>query len=115
MLAQLPGGQLVLCLAGNPLAALMGLFSVGGPVFAALSGRSAESTHLVRLATDVAGSPTATRLLPYSLSEGLASPTPWTGSAMMRGLASAEGVLIVPPEGAPVGSELDALSLPWSR
>ena len=115
MLAQLPGGQLVLCLAGNPLAALMGLFSVGEPVLAALSGRSAASTHRIRMSTDVAGSPTATRLLPYSLSEGLASPTPWTGSAMMRGLASADGVLIVPPEGAPAGSELDALSLPWSR
>ena len=115
MLAQLPGGQLVLCLPGNPLAALMGLFTAGGPVLAALSGRSEISTHRIRLATDVAGSPTATRLLPYSLDEKLASPTLWTGSAMMRGLASADGVLVVPPEGAAAGSELDALPLPWSR
>ena len=115
MLAQLPGGQLVLCLAGNPLAALMGLFSIGWPVLGALSGRSEVSTHRVRLAADVAGSPNATRLLPYSGASGRATPTAWTGSAMMRGLASADGVLVVPPNGATAGSEIDALLLPWSR
>jgi molybdopterin molybdotransferase len=115
MLARLPGGQLVLSLAGNPLAAMMGLVSVGAPVLAALSGRSEASTHRIRLSTDVTGSPTATRLLPYSLDDGLATPTAWTGSAMMRGLAAADGVLIVPPEGASSGDELDALPLPWLR
>ncbi|MBG6054240.1 molybdenum cofactor synthesis domain-containing protein [Salinibacterium sp. CAN_S4] len=115
MLAILPSGQLVLSLAGNPLAAMMGLFSLGAPVLAALSGWSEASTHRIGLATDVSGSPAATRLLPYSVSEGLATPTAWTGSAMMRGLAAADGVLIVPPEGASAGDELEALRLPWSR
>ncbi len=115
MFARLPSGQLVLCLAGNPLAALMGLFSVGAPMLAVLSGRAEASTRLVRLAVDVQGAPHATRLLPYSLASGVAAPAAWTGSAMMRGLASADGVLVIPPQGAQAGSELEALPLPWAR
>jgi molybdopterin molybdotransferase len=114
MLARLPGGQLVLCLAGNPLAALMGLISVGAPVLVALAGRAEASTHRIRLGEDVPGSAAATRLLPYVLDSGFATPTAWAGSAMMRGLASAEGVLVVPPAGAIAGGEVEALPLPWS-
>ncbi|MGV8896523.1 MAG: molybdopterin molybdotransferase MoeA [Rhodoglobus sp.] len=114
MLAQLPGGQFVVCLAGNPLAAFMGLLSVGAPLIAALAGRPVASLHQIELATDVAGTPSATRLEPYSLTEGLATPTDWNGSAMMRGLASAHGVLVIPPGGATAGRILEALSLPWA-
>ncbi len=114
MLARLPGGQFVVCLAGNPLAALMGLFSVGAPLIAALAGWPVASVREVILAADVEGTARATRLLPFSLNSGLATPTAWTGSAMMRGLASADGVLVVPPGGATAGSTLEALRLPWA-
>ena len=113
MLAQLPGGQFVVCLPGNPLAAIMGLLTVGAPLVAALGGRDVTPTYLVDLAGDVPGALSATQLLPYTTGSGRASPTAWRGSAMMRGLAAADGVLVIPPGGATTASAVEALPLPW--
>jgi hypothetical protein len=49
--------------------------------------------------------PEATRLVPVRA--GL-DEVAWTGSAMMRGLAAATGVLVVPPVG-----DGQLLELPW--
>jgi hypothetical protein len=50
--------------------------------------------------------PTATRLVPIRGDEGEVA---WTGSAMMRGLAGASGVLVVPSRG-----EGALLTPPWT-
>lgn len=112
-LSVLPGGQFVVSLPGNPLAAFMGLFTVAVPLVATLAGRPTDDLERVRVGVDVPGVASATQLLPYTRAGGVATPTAWNGSAMMRGLAAAEGVLVVPPGGAISGSAIDALPLPW--
>lgn len=114
MLGRLPGGQLVVCLPGNPLAALMGLLSIGAPAIAVLAGRAQPPRLRVRLASGIAGSSRASALVPCSIDSGVATPLAWTGSAMMRGLASADAVLIVPPGGSPADGAVEALPLPWT-
>jgi molybdopterin molybdotransferase len=43
----------------------------------------------------------------------MASPAQQTGPGMMRGLASADGVLVVPPHGVQLGEMVPAFALPW--
>jgi molybdopterin molybdotransferase len=57
--------------------------------------------------------PGRTRLMPFRLLYGMASPAQHTGPGMMRGLASADGVLVVPPHGVQLGEMVPAFALPW--
>ena len=47
--------------------------------------------------------PGRTRLMPFRLLYGMASPAQHTGPGMMRGLAAADGVLVVPAARRPAG------------
>ena len=47
-------------------------------------------------------------LVPYSEIDGRAVVAHWRGAAMLRGLAAATGILIVPPD-----SPAESLPLPW--
>ncbi|MFP7761342.1 molybdopterin molybdotransferase MoeA [Marisediminicola sp. LYQ85] len=123
LLATLPDGRLVVGLPGNPLAAMMGVLTLLEPVIASLLGRATPPLGAVELAADVAATPAAsrpTRLVPYVLSReesaarSGAVATPWTGSAMLRGLAEAAGVLVIPPDGAARGETVEVLRLPWT-
>lgn len=38
---------------------------------------------------------------------------PSCGSAMLRGLAQATGLVVIPPPGADEGDEVEYLPLPW--
>ncbi|MGB3910516.1 MAG: molybdopterin molybdotransferase MoeA [Pseudolysinimonas sp.] len=106
LLAQLPGGTLVLGLAGNPLAAMLGLLSLGDVLIAGFTGRVIAPLVTVPVPESVKRHPEATRLVPVRA--GL-DEVEWTGAAMMRGLAAATGVLVVPPVG-----DAEVLPLPWS-
>jgi len=105
LLARLPDGRLVLGLAGNPLAALLGLLSLGDVLVAGFTGRVLPPLASVPIPASVKRHPHATRLVPVRA--GL-DEVQWTGSAMMRGLAAATGVLVVPAAG-----DGDVLPLPW--
>jgi molybdopterin molybdotransferase len=106
LLARLPGGALVLGLAGNPLAAMLGLLSLGDVLIAGFTGRVIAPLVTVPVPDSVKRHPEATRLVPVRA--GL-DEVEWTGAAMMRGLAAATGVLVVPPVG-----DAEVLPLPWS-
>lgn len=106
LLARLPDGRLVLGLPGNPLAAMLGLLSLGDVLVAGFTGRVLPPLVRVPVPASVLRHPDATRLVPVRA--GL-DEVQWTGSAMMRGLAAATGVLVVPPVG-----DADVLPLPWS-
>jgi molybdopterin molybdotransferase len=106
LLARLPGGPLVLGLAGNPLAAMLGLLSLGDLLIAGFTGRIVPPLVTVPVPASVKRHPEATRLVPVRA--GL-DEVEWTGAAMMRGLAAATGVLVVPPVG-----DAEVLPLPWS-
>ena len=59
--------------------------------------------------------PGRTRLMPFRLVYGMASPAQHTGPGMMRGLAAADGVLVVPPHGVQLGEPVPAFALPWGK
>lgn len=106
-IARLPDGRLVVALPGNPLAAMVAAITLLEPLLAGLAGREPVPTSVVR-DTDAEGRAGTTVLVPYTHVDGRAVVATWRGAAMMRGLAGASGLLIVPPEGAPA-----SLPLPW--
>jgi molybdopterin molybdotransferase len=115
LLARLPGsdsasGLLVLGLAGNPLAAMLGLISLGDVLIAGFTGRVVLPLVTIPVPPSVKRHPEATRLVPVRAGLDGAGhyEVEWTGAAMMRGLAAATGVLVVPPEG-----DAQVLPLPW--
>jgi molybdopterin molybdotransferase len=113
VLAELPDGRFVLGLPGNPLAAMMALSTVGEPLLAALGHGKMPAVQEVQCGTTIEPDPGRTRLMPFRLLYGMASPAQHTGPGMMRGLASADGVMIVPPHGVQLGEPVPAFALPW--
>lgn len=113
VLAELPDGRFVLGLPGNPLAAMMALSTVGAPLLAALGHRSMPAVQEVPCGTLIEPELGRTRLMPFRLLYGMASPAQHTGPGMMRGLAAADGVLVVPPHGVQLGEMVPAFALPW--
>lgn len=113
LLAELPDRRYILGLPGNPLAAMMGLMTLGAPLLAKLGSLPAPAVFEVVCGATVPPSDGPTRLMPYRLVYGLASPATHTGSAMLRGLADADGVMVVPPHGVRMGDTAVAFVLPW--
>ena len=113
VLAELPDGRFVLGLPGNPLAAMMALSTVGAPLLAALGHGAMPTVQEIPCGTTLEPDPGRTRLMPFRLLYGMASPAQHTGPGMMRGLASAHGVMVVPPHGVQLGEPVPAFALPW--
>ncbi|WP_240629702.1 molybdopterin molybdotransferase MoeA [Specibacter cremeus] len=114
LLAEFPDGRFLLGLPGNPLAAMIALLTVGAPLLARLGSRPMPATGEVACGSPIKERQGPTRIMPYRLVYGLASPTAHSDSAMMRGLAAADGVMLVPPHGAKMGETLTSLALPWT-
>ena len=113
VLAELPDGRFILGLPGNPLAAMMALCTLGGPLLAALGHGSLPPVAEVPCGSMIDADPGRTRLVPFRLLYGMASPAQHAGPGMMRGLAAADGVLVVPPHGVQLGEPVPAFALPW--
>ena len=113
VLAELPDGRFILGLPGNPLAAMMALATIGAPLLAALGHRTLPSVGQVPCGSMIEPDPGRTRLMPFRLLYGMASPARHTAPGMMRGLAAADGVLVVPPHGVQLGDPVPAFALPW--
>ncbi|MDQ4503173.1 molybdopterin molybdotransferase MoeA [Sinomonas sp. ASV322] len=115
VLAELPDGRFFVGLPGNPLAAVMGFLAVAEPLLAAMSGRAPLAA--VELPSGAAFEPELkrTRLVPFRRMYGMASPAGASGSGMLRGLARADGVMVIPPHGVELGEPVEAFALPWGR
>jgi molybdopterin molybdotransferase len=113
VLAELPDGRFVIGLPGNPLAAMMALSTIGGPLLAALGHGTLPPVTEVPCGAMIDPDPGRTRLMPFRMLYGMASPAQHTGPGMMRGLAAADGVLVVPPHGVQLGEPVPAFPLPW--
>lgn len=114
LLALLPGGTPVVGLPGNPLSACVSALTLLAPVLERRAGRSLSSLRSAVLTSAVMANGEDCRLLPVFLAaDGAVSPVSHVGSAMLRGLASADAVAVVPPSGADVGDRVDLLVLPW--
>ncbi|MFF4443244.1 molybdopterin molybdotransferase MoeA [Streptomyces sp. NPDC001502] len=103
----------VVGLPGNPLAAVSGLLTLAEPLLRALAGRRGRPRYTAPVQGDVPGHPYDTRLVPVVLSDEHAVPLRYHGPAMLRGVAAADALAVVPPKGARSGQELEILDLPW--
>ncbi|MEU6677047.1 molybdopterin molybdotransferase MoeA [Streptomyces sp. NPDC046925] len=114
LLARIRPDQHLVGLPGNPLAAVSGLLTLAEPLLRTLSGRLAPSPYTAVLREDVHGHPHDTRLVPVTLRAEHAVPLHYNGPAMLRGIAVADGLAVVPPGGGRQGQELEVLDLPWT-
>ncbi|MDX3129644.1 molybdopterin molybdotransferase MoeA [Streptomyces europaeiscabiei] len=114
LLARIKQDQHLVGLPGNPLAAVSGLFTLAEPLLRTLAGRPAPEPYAMPLREAVHGHPYDTRLVPVSLRGDDAVPLHYNGPAMLRGIATADALAVVPPGGARPGQELELLDLPWA-
>ncbi|WP_244308505.1 molybdopterin molybdotransferase MoeA [Streptomyces monomycini] len=117
-------GRLLVGLPGNPLAAVSGLLTLAEPVLRTLAARRRLPSYRAPLTADVPGHPHDTRLVPVAFRDGAADegdgdggavvPLRFSGPAMLRGIAAADAMAVVPPGGAVRGDEVELLDLPWT-
>lgn len=112
-LAWLPGDVWLVALPGNPLAACAALLTLAQPLLHRLHGHPQPQTSQVRLTVGIPAPAHSHRLLPARRTGETAAALPHTGSGMLRCLAAADTVLVVPPGGAPAGTTVPVLPLPW--
>ncbi|MFF7994070.1 molybdopterin molybdotransferase MoeA [Kitasatospora xanthocidica] len=112
LLAELPGGRHLVGLPGNPLAAVAGTLTLALPLLHARSGRAVGAPVLVPAAAALPGHPADTRLQPVRRTAGGVLPLAFDGPAMLRGLARADALAVVPPGGAGAGEMVELLEVP---
>jgi molybdopterin molybdotransferase len=112
LLAELPDGRHLVGLPGNPLAAVAGAVTLALPLLHHLAGRAAAGPSVVPAAADLPGHRHDTRLLPVRRTERGAVPLAFDGPAMLRGLALAEALAVVPPGGVRAGTGVELLPVP---
>ncbi|MGW7254667.1 molybdopterin molybdotransferase MoeA [Streptomyces sp. NPDC054834] len=114
LLARTKEGQHLVGLPGNPLAAVSGLLTLAEPLLRTLAARPASEPYTLPLNDAVHGHPYDTRLIPVVLRGDHAVPLHYNGPAMLRGIAAADALAVVPPGGARQGQETELLDLPWA-
>lgn len=82
-------------------------------MLAALGNRQPPDTVIMTSGADFEPDPVRTRLVPCTFVHGLAIPASHTGPGMMRGLAWADGIMAVPPQGVEAGHAVQVMPLPW--
>jgi molybdopterin molybdotransferase len=114
LLARIEEGRHLVGLPGNPLAAVSGLLTLAEPLLRTLAARPAPEPYGLPLQDPVQGHPYDTRLVPVVLRDDRAVPLRYNGPAMLRGIAVADALAVVPPGGARPGEETELLDLPWT-
>ncbi|MFH8447373.1 molybdopterin molybdotransferase MoeA [Streptomyces sp. NPDC018026] len=114
LLARLKDDQHLVGLPGNPLAAVSGLLTLAEPLLRTLAARPAPEPYTLPLRDAVHGHPYDTRLVPVVLRGEGAVPLHYNGPAMLRGIAAADALAVVPPGGARSGQDAELLDLPWA-
>ncbi|MGW6143724.1 molybdopterin molybdotransferase MoeA [Streptomyces sp. NPDC055140] len=99
-------------LPGNPLAAVAGTVTLAAPLLRRLGGHADAEPCRMRAAAPLPGHPRDTRLLPVHRTDHAVAPLPFDGPAMLRGLAFADGLAVVPPGGVPAGATAEVLEVP---
>ncbi|MFE7130246.1 molybdopterin molybdotransferase MoeA [Streptomyces sp. NPDC057638] len=118
LLARLPAtegrpARYLVGLPGNPLAAVAGLLTLVEPLLRGLGGMRAPLPCRVPAQEEVPGHLHDTRLLPCVFRDGWMTPVRYAGPAMLRGVAAADGLAVIPPGGVRTGEELRVLEFPW--
>jgi molybdopterin molybdotransferase len=108
LVAQLPAGQFVAGLPGNPQSAMVALVTLVAPLLAGLTGRDFPAPARITLGAPVPGRGDFTHLalVRREQSDGMGYPVGHVGSAMLRGLAQSAGFAVVPPGGSGARGDL---------
>ncbi|MFJ4786073.1 molybdopterin molybdotransferase MoeA [Streptomyces sp. NPDC088794] len=114
LLARTKENQHLVGLPGNPLAAVSGLLTLAEPLLRTLAARPAPEPYTMPIQDAVHGHPYDTRLIPVVLRGDHAVALHYNGPAMLRGIAAADALVVVPPGGSRAGEELELLDLPWA-
>ncbi|WP_367321936.1 molybdopterin molybdotransferase MoeA [Streptomyces sp. HUAS ZL42] len=114
LLARIKENQHLVGLPGNPLAAVSGLLTLAEPLLRTLAAHPAPEPYTLPLQDGAHGHPHDTRLVPVVLRGDRAVPLHYNGPAMLRGIAAADALAVVPPGGARPGQETELLDLPWA-
>ncbi len=103
----------LVALPGNPQSAIVALLSLGAPLIDSLLGRSRHAMSSVALTRrhESSGPRAPAGRLTGSM-DARATPVHHLGSAMLRGLAGADGFAVLPPGGSSAGDRVDWLPLP---
>ncbi|MHB9752804.1 molybdopterin molybdotransferase MoeA [Streptomyces sp. BYX5S] len=97
-----------------------GTLTLDFPRNAGAYGDSGSEAYTAPLHRPAPGHPHDTRLIPVVLRQDDGSGHEWAvplhynGPAMLRGIAAADGLAVIPPGGAKEGQEVEILDLPWS-
>ena len=114
LLARIKDDQHLVGLPGNPLAAVSGLLTLAEPLLRTLAGRPDPGPYTLPLREAAHGHPYDTRLVPVALRGDHAVPLHYNGPAMLRGIAAADALAVVPPGGVRAGQGTELLDLPWA-
>ncbi|WP_133799776.1 molybdopterin molybdotransferase MoeA [Kribbella caucasensis] len=96
-LARFDDGRLVLGLPGNPLAALTAFLTLGAAALHRLRGLPLPTLPIAPVPGGLACHPDSTRLVPVRVGPQGVVPVGHGGSAMLRGVASADALAVVDP------------------
>jgi molybdopterin molybdotransferase len=96
---RLADGRFVAALPGNPFAALVAFLTVAAPVLAALAGE--ELARLEPVAADLPRHRSDVRLVPVRLTDAGPVALSHDRSGMLRGVAQADALAVVPADGGP--------------
>ncbi|MFC7928322.1 molybdopterin molybdotransferase MoeA [Streptomyces cinereoruber] len=99
-------------LPGNPLAAVAGTATLAVPLLRRLGGHADAPPLRTVCAAPLPGHARDTRLLPVRCAGDGVVPLPFDGPAMLRGLACADGLAVVPPGGTDTGAAVEVLAAP---
>lgn len=109
-------GVPVIGLPGNPLSALVALATLAIPVFASWAGRAERRLPRVQMAEEIpAARKDLTRLMVGRRELGGFREVEHVSSAMLRGIAHADGWAVVPAAGVAAGEVVEWIPVPWSR
>ncbi|MGN6741804.1 MAG: molybdopterin molybdotransferase MoeA [Amnibacterium sp.] len=113
MLARLADGRPLIALPGNPLAAVVALLSFLPPLLAGLAGAAVPPLAVEAVGEAFAGWAGGTSVVPARRASAGLEPVPAARPNMLRGLASADALAVVPPDGVRANAAVRVLPLPW--
>jgi molybdopterin molybdotransferase len=104
-LSKKPRDIAFLALPGNPQSALAALYSFGAPLIGSMLGASNNEATEVELSSSLSTPEGFSRLVPGTVNGKIFTPTAYLGSAMLRGVAHAQGFALISPGVNPAGSK----------
>ena len=109
---RLPDGRVLVGLPGNPFAAVVAFVTLVGPIVDGMLGRPLAAPATVGRCA-VTPHPSRTRLVPVIVDGDVATPCAHDGSAMLRGIATADALAVIEPGAEPgCGARVHLVPIP---